>query len=192
MANASKLLPFILRWEGGYVNDPADVGGATNKGVTIGTWRQVGYDKDGDDDIDVDDLKLLSNDDVLNRVLKPHYWDKWKADHIKNQRVANILVDWVWGSGKHGIVIPQRILGVVADGIVGDNTLSAVNFADPETFFNAVFNARIDFLNKIVVTSIANYEAKIGQKATETELMKYTNKRFLKGWMNRLNSIKTL
>ena len=27
-------LPFILRWEGGYVNHPADPGGATNKGVT--------------------------------------------------------------------------------------------------------------------------------------------------------------
>ena len=192
MANVSKLLPFILSWEGGYVNDPADAGGATNKGVTIGTWRQVGYDKDGDDDIDVDDLKLLSNDDVLNRVLKPHYWDKWKADLIQNQRVANILVDWLWGSGKHGIVIPQQILGVVADGIVGERTLTAVNFADPETFFNAVFNARIDFLNEIVATSIARYEAKNGRKATESELMKYTNKRFLNGWMNRLNSIKTL
>jgi lysozyme family protein len=192
MANVRILLPFILKWEGGFVNDPADAGGATNKGVAIGTWRQVGYDKDGDGDIDVDDLKLLTNDDVLNRVLKPHYWDKWKADRIQDQRVANILVDWVWGSGKHGIVIPQRILGVVANGIVGENTLAAVNFADPETFFNAVFNARIDFFNEIVATSIAKYEAKIGCKATESELMKYTNKRFLKGWMNRLNSIKTL
>ena len=35
-------LPFILRWEGGYVNHPADPGGATNKGVTqrvYDDWR---------------------------------------------------------------------------------------------------------------------------------------------------------
>ena len=90
MADVRKLLPFILKWEGEFVNDPLDKGGATNKGVTIATWRNVGYDKDGDGDIDVDDLKLLTEEDVLNRVLKPHYWDRWKADDIVSQPVADI------------------------------------------------------------------------------------------------------
>lgn len=192
MANVNVLLPFILKWEGGFVNDPADAGGATNKGVTIGTWRQVGYDKDGDGDIDVQDLKLLSNNDVRDRVLKPHYWDRWKADNIQSQKIANILVDWVWGSGKHGIVIPQRLLGVKDDGIVGEKTLSAVNFADPDQLFDAIYKARVDFLNEITQSSIAKYERKIGRKATESELMKYTNKRFLKGWLSRLADIKRI
>lgn len=192
MANVNVLLPFILKWEGGFVNDPADAGGATNKGVTIGTWRQVGYDKDGDGDIDVKDLKLLSNNDVRDRVLKPHYWDRWKADNIQSQKIANILVDWVWGSGKHGIVIPQRLLGVKDDGIVGEKTLSAVNFADPNQLFDVIYKARVDFLNEITQSSIAKYEKKIGHKATESELMKYTNKRFLKGWLNRLADIKRI
>jgi lysozyme family protein len=192
MANVNVLLPFILKWEGGFVNDPADAGGATNKGVTIGTWRQVGYDKDGDGDIDVQDLKLLSNNDVRDRVLKPHYWDRWKADNIQSQKIANILVDWVWGSGKHGIVIPQRLLGVKDDGIVGEKTLSAVNFADPDQLFDVIYKARVDFLNEITQSSIAKYEKKIGHKATESELMKYTNKRFLKGWLNRLADIKRI
>ena len=192
MADVNVLLPFILKWEGGFVNDPADAGGATNKGVTIGTWRQVGYDKDGDGDIDVQDLKLLSNNDVRDRVLKPHYWNRWKADNIQSQKIANILVDWVWGSGKHGIVIPQRLLGVKDDGIVGEKTLSAVNFADPDQLFDAIYKARVDFLNEITQSSIAKYEKKIGRKATESELMKHTNKRFLKGWLNRLADIKRI
>ena len=40
MAKSIKLIPFILQWEGGFVNDPADLGGATNKGVTIGTFKE--------------------------------------------------------------------------------------------------------------------------------------------------------
>lgn len=192
MANIDILFPFILKWEGGYVNAPADAGGATNKGVTIATWKKCGYDKDGDGDIDVQDLKLISNADVRNRVLKPHYWDRWKANNIQSQKIANILVDWVWGSGKHGIIIPQRLLGVTPDGIVGEKTLSAVNFADPDQLFDAIYNARVKFLKDITASSIAAYERKIGRKATEKELMKHTNKRFLNGWLRRLADIKNI
>lgn len=193
MAKVDILLPFILKWEGGFVNDPTDKGGATNKGVTIGTWRQVGYDKDGDGDIDVDDLKLLTVEDVRDRVLKPHYWDRWKADQIEDQRVANILVDWVWASGSHGIKIPQRILGVVVDNQVGPNTLLAVNRRyNPNVLFDMLYNARVDFIEGIVNRSVEAYEERIGRQATEKELLKNTQKRFRNGWLNRLESLKKL
>ena len=171
MADVKKLFPFILRWEGGFVNDPADAGGATNKGVTIATWRQVGYDKDCDGDIDVADLKLISNDDVLNRVLKPHYWDRWKADHIINQSVANILVDWVWASGIHGIKIPQRLLNLQADGVVGPITLNAVNnYPNQAKLFYRIQQARVAFIDEICANRPAN-------------------SKFKKGWLNRLYDI---
>lgn len=85
MAKVELLAPWLFHWEGGFVDDPDDLGGATNMGVTINTWRQVGYDKDGDGDIDIEDLRLLTRDDVILHVLKPHYWDRWKADKIENQ-----------------------------------------------------------------------------------------------------------
>lgn len=170
MANIDKLAPFILRWEGGFVNDPVDKGGATNMGVTIGTWRSVGYDKDGDGDIDVDDLHLLDKEDVIERVLRPHYWNRWRADEILNQSVANILVDWVWASGTHGIKRPQRILGVTADGIVGPKTLAAVNSMDPMELHFRIKNDRIKFIDEIC------------QRDPSQE-------RFRKGWMNRINAL---
>ena len=170
MANVYKLAPWIFKWEGGFVNDPDDLGGATNMGVTISTWKQVGYDKDGDGDIDVDDLHLLTREDVVNRVLKPHYWDRWKADDIKSQSVANILVDWVWASGAHGIKIPQRLLGVTVDGIVGPKTIAAVNAKNPRELFDMIKIARFDFIEDIC-------------------RKRPTNNKFKRGWMNRINDI---
>ena len=170
MAKCELLLPYILRWEGGYVNDPHDRGGATNKGVTIATWRRVGYDKNGDGNIDVADLKSISNEDLLHRVLKPHYWDRWQADKITNQSVANILVDWVWGSGAYGIRIPQRMLGVTIDGIVGTQTLAAIEACEPHSLFDAIKKERREFLHRIVHNDP-------------------TQRRFLRGWLNRLDDL---
>lgn len=172
MADIKLLVPKILRWEGGFVNDPDDLGGATNKGVTISTWRAVGYDKDSDGDIDVCDLKLISVDDMSVRVLKPHYWDRWKADQINNQSIAELLVDWVWSSGAHGIKIPQRILGLTDDGVVGNKTLMAVNgYPDQAELFKKLVAARVKFIDDICKARPAN-------------------KKFKKGWLNRLYSYK--
>lgn len=34
-----KALQFVLKWEGGYVDNPNDKGGATNKGITQNTYN---------------------------------------------------------------------------------------------------------------------------------------------------------
>ena len=46
MADVRKLAPFILKWEGGFVNDPDDLGGATNMGVTIAHNYNLNYNSD--------------------------------------------------------------------------------------------------------------------------------------------------
>jgi lysozyme family protein len=149
MADFSLFAPFVFRWEGGFSNDPADRGKATNMGVTLSTWQRVGYDKDGDQQVGLSDLRLLTPADVAI-VMKRYYWDRWQADHIDDQSVAEILVDWVWCSGKWGIVIPQRLLRVAPDGVVGNITLRAVNTANPAKFHARILNARIKFINDII------------------------------------------
>ena len=170
MADINKLVPLIFKWEGNWSDNKNDKGGATNMGITLSTWKSQGYDKDGDGDIDINDLKLITKQDVVE-LLRKGYWNRWKADQIKNQSIANLLVDWVWNSGIHGIKIPQRVLGVTVDGIVGIKTINTINKSNPEVLFNKLKQARREFFIKIA-------------KNDKTQLV------FLKGWLNRLDDFK--
>lgn len=166
MANLQKLVPFILKWEGGFVNDPDDLGGATNKGVTFATYKQY-RKKKGMPEPTIEDLKGIT-DAEWTEILKTMYWDRWQADKIQNQSLANILVDWVWASGNNGIKRPQKILGVTVDGIVGEKTLAALNVQDPGILFEAIKADRIKFIDEICNARPAN-------------------EKFRKGWLNRIN-----
>lgn len=162
------LTTFIRKWEGGFVNDPLDRGGATNMGITIGTWKTYGYDKDKDGDIDVADLKRMSIEDWDN-IFKRQYWDRWKADQIKHKEVAYMLVDWVWCSGVYGVKIPQRVLGVTTDGFVGNNTLIALNNKGKD-FARELGRQRIAYLYRITNSD-------------------KTQKKYINGWCNRVNDL---
>lgn len=161
MATVSKLTPLILKWEGGYVDDPLDRGRCTNMGVTIATYRNLIKSNATCKDV------AAMNQNDFEKVLRI-FWNRWKANDIKNQSVANILVDWVWGSGVWGIRIPQRILGVKEDGVVGIKTLTALNNVDQLEFFNKVVEERKAFLHNIVIRDPEQ-------------------RRFINGWLNRLN-----
>ena len=165
MAKAELLKPFILRWEGGFVDDPLDRGGATNKGITIGTFRNF-YGKEAT----VEQLKNITDEQWLH-IFKCGFWDKWKADDINNQSIADIVVDWAWASGTvTSIKQVQKILGVAVDGIVGNDTLTAINTADQRTLSDKIHSRRIEFVENIVK-----------RDPSQT--------RFLKGWKNRINSL---
>ena len=189
MAIIENFIPFVLYYEAGldkrslslpndmmfeqakktgFANDPDDAGGATICGITLATYstycRQKGYPVPT-----VLSLRNISYARWLD-VLKTLYWDRWKATEIECQALANLLVDWVWASGVYGIKIPQRILGVKDDGIVGPQTLNALNTADWDEMFERLHKARIDFVDDIV-------------------RRKPSQKKFIRGWKRRINAI---
>lgn len=170
MADISKFIPTLIKHEGGYVNDPADPGGATKWGVTINTWRKLGYDKDGDGDIDENDIKLLEVKDVIP-IIKISYWDKLRADEIKNQSIAEICVDWIYNSGTGVIKNIQKLLGLEPDGIVGKQTLEFINSHDQKELHERILIARHNYYQTII--------------AKNPKL-----KKFEKGWLKRLYSYK--
>lgn len=164
MADYTKLVPIIKKWEGGFVNDPDDSGGATNKGVTLATFRSFyGSSKT------INDLKAMTDAQWLHIFLNG-YWNKCQASSINNQAIANIFVDWAWASGPvTAIKKVQGLVGTDVDGIVGFKTLAAINGANQEQLFNKIKAARIKFVEDLVKS-------------------RPKDKKFLSGWKNRINS----
>ncbi len=165
MAQASKLMPHILRWEGGFVNDPVDAGGATMKGVTLATFRRF-YGANAT----IAQLRAVTDAQWLH-IFKVGYWDKCRADEITSQSVADAIVDWAYNSGpataaKH----VQAILGVTVDGAIGPKTIAAINAAEPRALFDKIQASRGAFFDAIVRRNPSQ-------------------RTFLKGWKNRLDSL---
>jgi len=166
MADIKKFSVILAKHEGGFVNDPYDKGGATNKGVTLSVYQSF-YGKDKT----AEDLKKIT-DEQYNHILKVGYWDKCKADYINNQSLANIFVDMAYNSGcVTAIKKMQGVIGVVVDGLIGTKTLNAINNGNQESIFNKFKQVRIDYYNNIVKRNP-------------------TQKKFLNGWLKRVNSYK--
>jgi len=169
MAKFEEFAGKVLQLEGGYVNHPLDRGGPTKYGVILSVWREHGHDKDGDGDIDAEDIKKLTEEDA-KFIAKKIFWDYFRADFILNQSVAEFIVDWGYNSGRTTVAkIVQRLLKVVQDGVVGIQTLTAINVAVQEQFFNILKAERKAFLDNIITR---RPEQKV----------------FYKGWINRVNS----
>lgn len=169
MADVTKLVPHILKWEGGFINDPDDLGGATNKGVCYKTYKLYRQRKKLSVPT-IEDLKNITNEEFTD-ILKSMYWDACRADKIESQSVANAIVDWAWHSGTITAVKEvQKVLGVESDGIIGNITLSAINSYSPFPLFVVIQQTRIAYIERICIS-------------------RPTNNKFKNGWLNRINSI---
>jgi lysozyme family protein len=162
MASWFNYIPMLLKWEGGFSNNPADKGGATNRGVTMATFRKwYGADRT------VEDLKAMT-DCQWCRIMRS-YWDNVKADQIRSQSIADLVVDWHVNAGVNAIKRIQRMFGIKADGIVGPITLTYLNSPNAEVIFNRLRSAREDYYIEIVKGNPSQQQ-------------------FLNGWLRRTRS----
>lgn len=80
-----KALAFVLKWEGGYANNPNDKGGATNKGITQNTYNNW-LKTQG---LTSKDIKNISNEEI-EQIYYKNYW--LAAGCNKMDKVFAILV----------------------------------------------------------------------------------------------------
>jgi lysozyme family protein len=161
-------LNFVLspNVEGGYGDDPDDHGGATNCGVTQETYDDYRADC-GLPPRPVRDITALEIRDIyFNR-----YWLPVGGD-ILPPGLDLVVFDTAVNMGVgRATKYLQRALGVEADGVIGRITLNALK-ADEKAG-----------LIPEVIDDIIFYRRDKYQRIVEKDS---TQKKFLKGWINRL------
>ena len=166
MAAFDEALPFVLRWEGGLVDDPDDAGGRTNKGVTqrvYDRWRA----RQG---LQSQDVQAIDNDE-LRAIYEADYWLPPRCD-VLYQPLDLVQFDTAVNMGpRRAVRFLQMAVGCPVDGVFGPMTKQATDSRDAASVVEIYCGIREQFYRDIVAA-------------------KPSQKKFLKGWLNRLNSLR--
>ena len=142
-SNFDACLAEVLKHEGGWADHPKDPGGATMKGVTIGTFAQFKGRK-----VSKDELRAISDAD-LRAIYRRKYWDVVKGDDLP-AGLDMVAFDGAVNSGpSRGARWLQIGLNITADGKVGPQTLAYARAANVSQTIDYACNARLDFLRRL-------------------------------------------
>ena len=140
-----KCLEFTLKFEGGFVNNPKDPGGATNLGVTQATLSAfLGRHAS------LTEVKALTPDKVAP-IYKLRYWDRVNGDDLPAGIDLAVFDFGVHSGPSRGVIGLQRTLKVADDGKLGPVTLKAAAKADPKDTINSICDGRLAFLQQLKV-----------------------------------------
>ena len=114
MAEFDKFYKTLLRHEGGFVDHPNDPGGATNMGITIGTFRLHATSLLGIEPT-IENLKRLTKEQAAI-IYKSQYWDAIDGDNILSQAMAEQYFDFYVNAGGNAVRTMDRCLRGVAIG----------------------------------------------------------------------------
>lgn len=170
-----KVASIILKHEGGYVNHPSDKGGATNKGITLSTWKKYAM-SDTNNEPTIENLKQLTDEDATE-IYRRRYWEPRGFCNINDERVSLMVYDWTITSGG-AIKQVQKLLvkefgqKITIDGGIGNQTVTAINSVEDQ-----------DKLLK----KLSEIRKKYYTDLTYTDGEKNDQDVFLKGWLDRVD-----
>ena len=160
--NWDEALRHILKYEGGYVNLPADPGGMTNLGVTKRVWEEW----TGKPATEAD-MRALTPE-MVGPLYKTRYWDAVRGDDLPSGIDLCVFDAAVNAGVGRASKFLQQAVGVTADGQIGPKTVEATT-AKPAD----------EIVAKFCDLREAHYKS-LPTFAT-----------FGKGWMNRLASVES-
>ena len=117
--NWDEALRHILKYEGGYVNHPADPGGMTNLGVTKRVWEEwIGKPATEAD------MRALTPE-MVGPLYKTRYWDAVRGDDLPSGIDLCVFDAAVNAGVGRASKFLQQAVGVTADGQIGPKTVEA-------------------------------------------------------------------
>lgn len=157
-----QMITDLLIREGGYTNDPDDLGGPTNYGITLLAWHvYTGKQVTALDikNIRADQARVFYDDEYVKRLA--YLWND------SNTRLFELALDSAVNHGMSNLrKWVQKAVGAVPDGVIGPMTIAAVQALGPTILQSRILSQRIKFYGQIVVSRPSQ--------------LKYLN-----GWLNR-------
>lgn len=142
----SEIIEAIIAREGGYVDNPADRGKATNFGITLETLRAYRRNPH----LTADDVRRLNKNDA-RQIYRDEYIVKPSFHLITDDHLRAHVIDFGVNSGpRTAAKALQKILGVAQDGVIGPDTLAAIRRMGAIKASNLLMAARIRLYGKIV------------------------------------------
>lgn len=145
MSGFARALPFVLEREGGYVDHPADRGGATNKGVTqdaYDAWRV-------DHGLSPRDVQEITDEEVAS-VFHERYWVEAHCDAWWWPLSLAVFDAAVNHGPTRAIKLLQSSARTTVDGIVGPQTHGAIAEMDRTELLNRLRWKRLIYYGRIV------------------------------------------
>jgi len=134
----TRCVDLIFRHEGGFVDDPADPGRATNMGITLGTLAAVRGTP-----VSREDVQNLTRDEA-RQIYRAQYWNALGCDSLP-AGIDLVVFDFGVNAGvARSAKLLQQLVHVEADGEIGPITVGAARTIDPAHIINAFSDARMD------------------------------------------------
>lgn len=142
---ADQILDEVIRREGGFVDHPHDRGGPTKYGITWATlaaWRKR--------PVTLEDMRALTEDDA-RAIYRRQYVEGPGFDQVADPALRGLLVDYGVHSGpSRAIRDLQQAARVTVDGVIGPETVRAIDRIGPDVLRRAVLKARGEYLARLL------------------------------------------
>jgi len=138
----------LFAHEGGYVDDPADSGGATNMGITHKTLARSRKVKS----VTKDEVKALTKDEAHDIYFRD-YWSPLMLDSVTSQTLAGAILDFGVNAGvrRAALTLQEAVNSIRGsmvlreDGRMGPMTMGEVNLIEGDALLDRFTLMRISF-----------------------------------------------